>query len=77
LVYNNLKNEIKAYWTGIVIASGLKFIFLFFSINIIGKLLVKQELTIKVAQIMSWPQFITALTGGMIAWVILKWLKRI
>ena len=75
--YNNLKNEIKAYWTGIVIASGLKFIFLFFSINIIGKLLVKQELTIKVAQIMSWPQFITALTGGMIAWVILKWLKRI
>ena len=60
-----------------IIASAFKFSFLYFSVTIIGKILVKQELTIKVAQILSWPQFITALTGGMIAWVFLKWLKRI
>jgi hypothetical protein len=30
-----------------------------------------------VAQMMSWPQFATAITGGLIAWAVLKWLKRI
>ncbi len=75
--YNNIKEEKKAYWLGVVIAAGLKFVFLFLSVSIIGKLLIKPELTVKVAQLMSWPQFATAVTGGMIAWVILKWLKRI
>lgn len=75
--YNNFKNETKAYWLGVIMASSLKFIFLFSSVNIIGRLLVKQELTIKVAQLMTWPQFATAFTGGMIAWAVLKWLKRI
>jgi len=25
---------------------------------------------------MSWPQFATAVAGGLIAWLVLKWLKR-
>jgi len=72
---NNEEN--KNYWLGIIVGAGLKFIFLFASINFISRLLIKQELAVKVAQMMSWPQMATAVAGGMIAWVALKWLKRI
>ncbi|MCK4554672.1 iron hydrogenase [Candidatus Parcubacteria bacterium] len=75
--YNRNKDEIKGYWQGAIIGAGLKFAFLFASVNVIAKLLIKQELAIKVAQMMSWPQFATAVTGGMIAWVALKWLKKL
>ncbi|MBU4256918.1 hypothetical protein KKC04_00725 [Patescibacteria group bacterium] len=67
----------KQYWVGLVIGAGLKFLFLFLSANVIAKLLIKQELAMKVAQMMSWPQFATAVIGGMIAWVILKRLGRV
>jgi len=55
----------------------LKFLFLFFNTTLIVKLLMKQELAIKVAQMMSWPQFFTAAIGGMLAFMALKWLKRV
>lgn len=74
--YNKLKNEKYGYWVGVLAASTVKFVFLFLSVNFITKLLIKQELAVKVAQMMSWPQFATAVTGGMLAWLILKWLKR-
>lgn len=67
----------KQYWVGLVIGAGLKFLFLFASVNVISKLLIKQELAMKVAQMMSWPQFATAVAGGVIAWLILKKLKRL
>jgi len=70
-------NNAKNYWIGVLVGAGLKFSFLFFSVNIISKLLIKQELAVKIAQMMSWPQFATAVTGGMIAWVALKWLRRL
>ena len=70
-------NDAKNYWLGVVVGAGLKFVFLFASVNVIAKLLIKQELAVKVAQMMSWPQFATAVAGGMIAWVVLKWLRRI
>ncbi len=66
----------KQYWVGLVIGAGLKFLFLFASVNVISKLLIKQELAAKVAQMMSWPQFATAVAGGLVAWVILKKVKR-
>ena len=75
-VYNRIKNNTTGYWSSIFIASFLKFTFLFFSVSVISKLLIKSELTVKVAQILSWPQFYTALLGGIIAFVILKWLKK-
>ncbi|MDP3043755.1 MAG: iron hydrogenase [bacterium] len=70
-------NSAKSYWPGVIIGAGLKFLFLFLSANVIAKLLIKQELAVKVAQMMSWPQFATAVTGGLIAWVILKRLGRV
>ena len=76
-LYNYFKNEFQGYWLGVIVGAGLKFIFLFASVNFIAKLLIKQELAVKVAQMMSWPQLATAVTGGMIAWVALRWLKRI
>jgi len=69
--------DAKNYWLGVVMGAGLKFAFLFASVNVIAKLLIKQELAVKVAQMMSWPQFATAVMGGMIAWVVLRWLKRL
>lgn len=75
--YTNIKSNSKGFTIGVVVGAALKFIFLFFSVSIISDLLLKQELAIKVAQMMSWPQFATAISGGMLAWVALKWLKRV
>jgi hypothetical protein len=75
-IYDWSKNSATGYWQGVLIGSILKFVFLFLSVSWIAKLLIKQELAVKVAQMMSWPQLATAIIGGMIAWVILKWLRR-
>ncbi|MDD4271774.1 MAG: hypothetical protein PHF50_03140 [Patescibacteria group bacterium] len=75
-IYDWSKNMNRGYWLGVLIGAFLKFVFLYVSVSWITKLLIKQELAVKVAQMMSWPQFATAVMGGMIAWIILKWLKR-
>ena len=74
--YNKAKEANTGYWLGILFGAALKFVFLFLSVSFITRLLIKQELASKVAQMMSWPQFATAVMGGMIAWAVLKWLKR-
>ncbi|MEA2064935.1 MAG: hypothetical protein U9O66_01390 [Patescibacteria group bacterium] len=68
----NLKNKSSGYWYGLIVGAGLKFIFLLFSVSFISKLLIKQELAIKVARMMSWPQFATAVIGGIITWMLLR-----
>ncbi|MDD5071502.1 MAG: ECF transporter S component [Patescibacteria group bacterium] len=75
-IYNQNKKEVQGYWLGVLVGAALKFLFLLASVNLIGRLLIKQELTIKVAQMMSWTQFATAVAGGLIAWLVLRWLKR-
>jgi len=75
-IYDWSKNQNQGYWLGVLVGAVLKFIFLYFSVSLMVKLLIKQELAVKVAQMMSWPQLITAVLGGMIAFAILKWLKR-
>ena len=72
---NNFKDKRKGYWSGVILGASLKFLFLFLSVNIISGLLIKQELAIKVAQMMSWPQLYTALLGGVIAWGVWKKIK--
>jgi len=76
-IYQRVKDDKKGYWLGVIAGSAVKFIFLYFSVYAIGPLLLQQELAVKVAQMMSWPQLATALTGGLIAFIFLKWLKRI
>ncbi|MDO8668444.1 MAG: ECF transporter S component [bacterium] len=75
-IYDWSKDSSRGYWIGVLVGAILKFLFLYISVSFIAKLLIKQELAVKVAQMMSWPQLATAVLGGMIAWVILKWLKR-
>ncbi len=75
--WRQAKDASIGYWRGVIVGASLKFLFLFFSTSVIAKLLIKKTLAVKVAQMMSWPQLATALAGGLIAWAILKWLKRV
>lgn len=75
--HDKVKNAFNGYFLGVFFGAMLKFLFLFFSTAFIVKLLMKQELAVKVAQMMSWPQFFTAAIGGMLAFMALKWLKRV
>jgi hypothetical protein len=62
----------KNFWLGITLASLLKFLFLFSTSSLVIGLLLKKELAKNVALMMSWPQFLTALAGGVITYFILK-----
>jgi hypothetical protein len=73
----NSKPGKNGYWLGVGIGSFAKFIFIFSAGQIIGRLFLTGKLTVIVAQMVSWPQFATAFLGGMIAWVVIKKLKRI
>ena len=64
------------YWLGVAIASFLKFVFLYFSTFVVLELIVKKELAQNVIMIMSWSQLVTALSGGILAFIFLKKLKR-
>jgi hypothetical protein len=70
LTFNFLKS--RGYWLAMIVASVLKFVFLFASSSLVIGLLMKKELATSVAVMMSWPQLLTALTGGMLAWIALK-----
>lgn len=70
LTFSFLKN--KNYWLAIGVSSFLKFIFLFGSSSLVINLLLKKELTQNVAMMMSWPQLITALVGGVLAWMVFR-----
>ena len=65
----------KNYWTGVLIASFLKFIFLFISGQLIFTLIDK-KLLILASGMMGWMQFFTALAGGLIAYMVLRFVNR-
>lgn len=68
----------KNYWLGIISASLLKFIFIWSTTSAVANLFIKNSKAIQaVATMMSWPQLISALAGGVIAYVFLKTIKRI
>ncbi|MFH1036778.1 MAG: iron hydrogenase [Patescibacteria group bacterium] len=75
LTFNFLRK--KNYWIGVVTASILKFAFLFGVSSIVVDLLLKKEIAANVAAMMSWPQLLTALAGGLIAYIFLKAAKNI
>jgi len=62
----------KNIYVAIGIAAFLKFAFLHQSVMWIMAKLLKPELTANLAVMMSWPQLITALIGGLIAFALLK-----
>ena len=66
----------KSYWLAVLCGAFLKFLFLFFSSSAVASLIIKQPVASKISQMMSWPQFFTALAGGVIAYLFLRFLKR-
>lgn len=73
MMFNALKK--KNYWLNIAIGSTIKFLFLFTTSSIVINLLLKKEIAQQVALMMSWPQLLTALAGGIIAYPIIKLIK--
>lgn len=66
----------KNYWSGVVLASVLKFAFLFATSSLVMNLILKKEIAQKVATMLSWTQLLTALAGGILAYAFFKLYKR-
>ncbi|MFC1656615.1 ECF transporter S component [Patescibacteria group bacterium] len=67
----------KNYWFALVFGSLVKFLFLYVTSSVVISLLIKTELASQVALIMSWPQFLTAVAGGFLAFGFLKITKKV
>lgn len=73
LTFHFLKD--KNYWWGMITASFLKFIFLYSTSAVVVNLLLQKGVAAQVSLMMSWPQLLTALAGGCLAYVFIKWRK--
>jgi len=62
----------KNYWMAVGISSVAKFAWLFVTSTIVIDLLLKKDLAQSVALMMSWPQLLTALSGGLIVGILFK-----
>jgi hypothetical protein len=70
LTFDALKN--KNYWLAVVTSSFLKFIFLYATSSVVVNLLLKKDIAQQVVMMMSWPQLVTAIAGGILAYLFLK-----
>jgi hypothetical protein len=75
LVFNILKE--KNYWAGVIASSFLKFIFLYSSSFLVVNLVIGKELASNISLMMGWPQLLTALAGGVLAFIFLKIIKKV
>lgn len=69
------RSDFKGYWLGVLVGSFLKFVFLFFSVNILATFFISAPVLGLVIKMFGWSQLATALAGGLIAWFILRFLK--
>lgn len=68
----------KNFWLGVVSASLVKFIFIYsLATLLVSEFILNPQLAKIVGQTMGYLQLISALLGGIIAWVFLKFIKRI
>jgi hypothetical protein len=74
LTFSYLKNF--NYWVGMVTGAALKFAFLYGISSVVIELITSEQIAAKVAVQMSWPQLITALCGGILAYGVVKLLKK-
>jgi hypothetical protein len=73
--YQRAKTDFSGYWLGVLSGAFLKFVFLFFSVNILAAFFIKAPVLSLVVKMFGWSQLVTALAGGLIAWGVLKFLK--
>jgi hypothetical protein len=72
--YFNKKN----FWLGVIIASFVKFVFIYSLATLLASEFIKSPMFAKVVgQAMGYMQLVSALAGGIIAWVFLKFIKRV
>lgn len=75
--YKRAKSDFQGYWQGVFIGAGLKFVWLFLSISLVAQFFIATPVMAIIRQMFSWSQFVTAVAGGVIAWLVLKFLKRL
>lgn len=64
------------YWLAVIISSLIKYIFLYATSLIVTQIILQKTIALNASAIMmAWPQLITALLGGIIAFGIIKFLK--
>jgi len=63
------------YWLAVVVAAILKFIFLYSIASVLMRALLSAPLVNSLILMMGWGQLFTALVGGLLAWLFLKFLK--
>jgi len=66
----------KNYWLGVLAACFLKFIFLFGSSSLFIHSLVEQKLVSKAVMMFGGIQLTTAISGAIVAYYVLKYIKR-
>lgn len=67
----------KGFFLAVVGAATVKFLFLYSTSQAVLANLLPEKFLTPAAQMMSWPQLITALAGGFIAWVVLQKLPKL
>ncbi|MBN1188206.1 MAG: iron hydrogenase [Dehalococcoidales bacterium] len=65
------------FWAGMIAGGVIKFAFLYGTSTIVIGLLVNKQVAPAVAQMMAWPQLVTALAGGVLAFAVLRLLKKL
>jgi hypothetical protein len=64
------------FWMGAIAGSILKFVFLYGTSTVVIGLLVNKQVAPAVAQMLSWPQLVTALAGSVLAFGVVRILKN-
>jgi riboflavin transporter len=67
----------KNFLIGVVLGSSTKFLFLFLSSSYIISFFIHKSLPFPIISTMAWPQLVTALIGGVIAFCLTGFLKRL
>ncbi len=62
----------KNFWLGIISASFLKFIFILCAGRLTISFIYGQKVLQAIASMMTWPQLFTALSGGIIAYIVIS-----
>jgi hypothetical protein len=65
------------FWLGVGISSVLKFVFLYSTSSVVVGLLLKSDMAQTAALMMSWPQLATAIAGGVVAFAVLKGMRKV
>ena len=74
VVFAQLKN--KNFALAIISASILKFLFLFSTSFVVVNLIAQKPIAQKAVGMLSWTQLVTALAGGLIAYIVFRIIKR-